>query len=236
MTRKTKKTRKLRKVLLTVCCAALLVCVTIGATVAYLTSTATVENTFTVGNVKITLDEADTDNDNNTADNVTIDGKVRDTANNYHIFPDGQYDKDPIVHVDQNSENCYLFVKVENGLAAIEAAATIGEGDTAQQMTIADQMAANGWVPLADVANVYYYTDGKGTTLTANAGKNIDVFSAFKISDAVIGGERPDDAAESDTNKYLGDYADATITVTAYAIQADGFDTAAEAWDAAKLA
>ena len=53
-----KMNSKLRRILLTVCSAALLVCVTVGATVAYLTSTETVTNTFTVGKVDITLDEA----------------------------------------------------------------------------------------------------------------------------------------------------------------------------------
>ena len=53
-----KMNKKLRRILLTVCSAALLVCVTVGATVAYLTSTETVTNTFTVGKVDITLDEA----------------------------------------------------------------------------------------------------------------------------------------------------------------------------------
>ena len=229
MTRKTRKTHKMRKVLLAVCCAALLVCVTIGATVAYLTSQATVTNTFTVGNVKITLDEADTDNDTNTSDNVTTtDGKTRDTANKYHIFPDGQYVKDPIVHVDAKSEDCYLFVKVANGLADIEVPAKFVEEDGEKNMTIAQQMEANGWVKLTEGSNIYYYKD------IVNAGQNIPVFSAFKISNAVVGGEKPEDA-DDDTTKYLGDYANANITVTAYAIQADGFDTAADAWEAAKL-
>lgn len=218
-----KNTRKLKKAALLLCSAVLLVCISIGATVAYLTSTATVTNTFTVGNVKITLDEEDVDGSTSDA--------ARDTANNYHIFPDGQYKKDPIVHVDRTSENCYLFVKVENGLADIEAAATISVGDEAKQQTIAQQMAANGWVALDGVANVYYYTENNSAA-TANAGKDLPVFSAFKISNAVVGGEKPDEVDASDTKLYLGDYAGAKITVTAYAVQADGFGTAKDAWDA----
>ena len=93
MTRKTKKTRKLRKVLLTVCCAALLVCVTIGATVAYLTdSTQEIKNTFTVGNVDISLAE---------------------TTSNYKMVPSQPIDKDPTVTVEAGSEACWLFVKIE---------------------------------------------------------------------------------------------------------------------------
>ena len=93
MTRKTKKTRKLRKVLLTVCCAALLVCVTIGATVAYLTdSTQEIKITFTVGNVDISLAE---------------------TTSNYKMVPSQPIDKDPTVTVEAGSEACWLFVKIE---------------------------------------------------------------------------------------------------------------------------
>ena len=52
-------TRKLRKAILTLCSALLLVSLSVGITVAYLTSTDEVKNTFTVGQVKITLDEAE---------------------------------------------------------------------------------------------------------------------------------------------------------------------------------
>ena len=53
--------KKTRKILLMAACAVLLVCISVGATVAYLTSTDTVTNTFTVGQVAITLDEAKVD-------------------------------------------------------------------------------------------------------------------------------------------------------------------------------
>ena len=58
------------KVLLLTLCAALLVCATVLATMAFLTDTAEVKNTFTVGNVDITLDEA----------KVTVYGKADGTA------------------------------------------------------------------------------------------------------------------------------------------------------------
>ena len=51
------KNSKLRRILLTLACAVLLVSLSVGATLAYLTSvTAEVQNTFTVGKVQITLD------------------------------------------------------------------------------------------------------------------------------------------------------------------------------------
>ena len=51
--------KKTRKILLMAACAILLVCISVGATVAYLTDMKSVTNTFTVGKVAITLDEKD---------------------------------------------------------------------------------------------------------------------------------------------------------------------------------
>ena len=51
------------KALLVVACALLLVAASVFGTMAYLTSTDTVTNTFTVGKVKITLDEAQVNTD-----------------------------------------------------------------------------------------------------------------------------------------------------------------------------
>ena len=53
-----KSKRMLRKFLLLTSSALLLVSLTVGVTLAYLTDTDEVDNTFTVGNVAITLDEA----------------------------------------------------------------------------------------------------------------------------------------------------------------------------------
>ena len=190
---------KMRKFVLLMCSAVLLVCVSIGATVAYLTSQDTVTNSFTVGNVSITLDEAKVSTDGTPAVNG---GRVK--ANNYHLIPGRTYTKDPTVHVGSSSEDCWLFVKLENGISGIEK-----EGTT----TIAAQMAANGWTLLQGKNNVYAYRS------TVSKGTDVSVFGSFTI----------DDSAN------VSSYANKSIVVTAYAVQADGFSTAAAAWDAAKF-
>lgn len=202
MTRKNSK--KLRKFLTLFCCAALLVCMTIAGTVAYLTSQDTVTNTFTVGNVKITLDETDVDN--------STPNKDRDQANSYKLLPGHEYTKDPIVHVDANSEDCYLFVKVANEIAAIEDSAN----------TVAFQMAAKGWKAVDGQNDLYVYVGtatGATAPLAVVAGSNVTVFEKIKVADTV-------------DNTTLAGYANKTITVTAYAVQKDGFDgqTAAQIW------
>lgn len=216
-----KMNKKLRRILLTVCSAALLVCVTVGATVAYLTSTTeTVTNTFTVGNVAITLDEVDTDVYGAKAQKVTNpeDGTVtkvpvkegedptRGTGNVYKLIPGHEYTKDPTVHVTAGSEDCWLFVKVVNGISTIEAQP---KTETDPNTTIAAQMAANGWAPVAEGSNVYAYKE------TVSAEDDVLVFSDFTIAD----------------NADVSTYSNASITIIAYAVQADGFASAAAAWN-----
>lgn len=113
--------KRTKKIVTLALAAMLLVSSTVAVTMAYLTSTTEVaKNTFTVGNVKITLDEYDYDNDDNTDDNVkiTVDGKeeVRDTANEYHLLPGQTYVKDPTVTIVEGSEESYvrMLVKVNN--------------------------------------------------------------------------------------------------------------------------
>ena len=84
----------------------------VGGTIAYLTDTDTVTNTFTVGKVDITLDEA------KVTEYGVIDStaNTRVTENTYKLIPGHTYTKDPTIHVDADSEKCWLFVKIENGL------------------------------------------------------------------------------------------------------------------------
>ena len=191
------------KALLLTLCAVLLVAASVMGTMAYLTSTDEVQNTFTVGQVQITLDEKDTDNSTPDAD--------RDKANAYHLLPGNEYEKDPTVHVNAASEDSWIFVKVENGIAAFEAATSTEENG---YKSISDQITANGWTALDGVANVYYKPYTKSAT-----GSDLIVFSNFKIADTA-----------NDVQGWAT--LNATVNITAYAVQKDGFDTASAAWTA----
>ena len=209
--------KKTRKILLMAACAVLLVCISVGATVAYLTSTDSVTNTFTVGKVAITLDELDVDNSTPNAN--------RDKANAYKLMPGHSYVKDPTVHFAAGSEESYLFVKVENEIAAIEDKYTYGDTNPKKSQTIAEQITANGWDALDGVDNVYYKKVVANTGTTA---VDYKVFDGFMIIDSIEA--RP--ATPVADVKYLEDYTNKTITVTAYAVQADGFADAEAAWEA----
>lgn len=83
----------MKKRVITIIAAALLLCCAVGGTLAWLIDkTDPVVNTFTAGNVDIELTETTTD---------------------YKMVPGNTIDKNPIVTVKGGSEACWLFVKVE---------------------------------------------------------------------------------------------------------------------------
>lgn len=193
-----------RKALLLSLCAVLLVVASVMGTMAYLTSTATVTNTFTVGDaVTITLDEAKVN-----ADGIPEEGAARVTQNSYKLMPGHEYTKDPTVHV--TGGECYVFVKVTNGLTGLEAEAN----------TIEAQMEAKGWKAVTSVDGLYVYATGSEakTAVSGNpTAKNLTVFEKFTIKDTAV---------HSDLEKAKD------IVITAYAVQTDGFEsmTPAEIW------
>lgn len=86
-----------KKALLLVLAAALVVVASIGGTLAWLSDkTTAITNTFTAGDVGITLTET--------------------TGANYTLVPGATISKDPKVTVAASSEDCYVFVKVTNPL------------------------------------------------------------------------------------------------------------------------
>lgn len=192
--------KKKTKALMLVLCAVLLVTASVLGTMAYLTSTDQVVNTFTVGKVAITLDEAQVKEDG-----TPVAGAARVTGNAYHLLPGHTYTKDPTVHVQANSENSFIFVKVENGIANYEAGTTI-----------AAQIAENGWKPLTGVANVYYKDYTKRAEIT-----DLPVFGNFTIADHA-----------NATDGWNNFSAETKVTVTAYAVQKAGFASEKAAWDA----
>ena len=89
--RRRRRRNTLKPMLIAMAVVLLLGCVT-GGTLAWLTSTTDpVTNTFTVGDINITLDE---------------------TTSDYKMIPGYTIAKDPMVTVKANSEKCYLFVKL----------------------------------------------------------------------------------------------------------------------------
>lgn len=148
------KKNKILKALGLFGCAILLVAVSIAGTLAFMTDEETVTNTFTYGNVTITMDESDYDEyGQDLATNTLVKENV------YKLVPNHKYLKNTTIHVADDSEDCYIFVKVDNGL-----------GDKA---TVA---ISTGWTNISGT-DVYYYNT------VATAGEDYTAIESFTVSD-----------------------------------------------------
>ena len=97
-----------KKTLISIIAVALVLCVSVGGVLAWLTDkTDPVVNTFTVGNIDLTLAE---------------------TTTNYKMVPGATIDKDPVVTVKADSEKCWVFVKFEKS-ANLDSFITYAEAD-----------------------------------------------------------------------------------------------------------
>lgn len=218
----------LKKTLLLVCMMALVVCISVGATIAYLMDDDVVTNTFTVGQVGISLDEAKVN-----TDGTPVTGAKRVQDNEYHLLPGHTYTKDPTVHVDADSESCWLFVRVENELAEWELEAN----DDPNYVNIETQITNNGWKALGeDYPDIYYQA------YTKDGDRDIEVFQSFKISgtadNAKLESFGPYETMLPDPDnkdQLVKTTANRQISVTAYAIQKDGFNNEVDAWKAGKF-
>ena len=212
------KTRS--KALLLTLCAVLLVAASVLGTMAYLTSTDEVTNTFTVGEVKIKLDEAKANPDGSLVANAD-----RVKANEYKLLPGHTYNKDPMVTVLSGSESSYVKMTV-----------------TFSKANELDAIFAPGGADLTSIFNGYDAAKwiAKGNTKDATANTRTYEFW-YKET---VGAPTADVALDAlfdfitvpgtITNEQLATIEGMTITVNAYAIQADGFANAEAAWAAFK--
>ena len=129
------------------------------------------------------------------------------TGDSYKIIPGVNIEKNPKVTVEAGSEACWLFVKVEE------------EGTfVANKVTYS---IADGWTKgdgMKIPANVYYRA--------VDAVKNDTDFAVLKDNKITV--------SDTLTKIDIKDILTTTpkLSITAYAIQKDGMDTAAKAWAA----
>ena len=208
--------KKFVKVLLVMVCSVLLIVASIAGTLAYLTSTKAVANTFTAGKVAITLDDIATNQYGKTIDqegNQT--GIASETyrldasqgkKNTYKLVPGLEYTKDSQIHVAAGSEPCYLFVKIDPRFVAIDS-------------TIVATLSTNKWLPLTNVDNVYYY---ELVVDASNSDTPVDVLvlDTFTVDTTA-------------TSQSLAEFNETTASIIAYAVQKEGLNLE-QAWNAVK--
>ena len=229
------------KALLLTLCAVLLVAASVLGTMAYLTSTDTVTNTFTIGKVEITLDETDVTNPNG----------PRVKANSYKLMPGTTYTKDPTVTVLNGSDAAYVRMKVTfNKATEIIALCTdpefAGDGPTGvenafpliRMVNFVEANAAkwDGIIPdnMVDTEEMLadkYYFDAANDTLTyyfyyneTVGAPNGDVRLPVLFNSITV--------PEWATGEQLAKLEGFEINVVAEAIQAGSFANADKAWEA----
>lgn len=210
-----------KKILLVGAMMVLVALAAVGVTMAYLTSTDEATNTFTVGNVAITLNEAKVDDDGQA---IEGEGAERVKANSYKLMPGLTYDKDPMVTVT-STDDCYvrMFVAVSD-MAKLKAAFPdkkyYANEDTANGVFLLEKL-ISGWNSSYWVASgynngVYEFRHN----IAVGAGAMDALFTNVVI---------PGDV----TNDQLANLNQVKIKIVAQAIQADGFVDANDAFSKA---
>lgn len=122
-------------------CVALVAIAVVGASLAYFTDTKTATNTFTMGDVKIKLDET----------NVNDPDGDRVTSNAYDVYPGAVVTKDPIVHnTGKNAAYIRATINVENWMNECAAyypefEKTFGQNGYEQSLLLLVDALGDGW-------------------------------------------------------------------------------------------
>lgn len=196
----------MRKKLITAIIAlSLVLCCLIGGTAAWLMDTSDdVTNTFTVGDINISLIEHAYETDDTDMISKTVSNK-----NTYPLIPGTVYAKDPTVTVKAGSEDCYLFIKVT---------------ETNNPSTYLDYtLNFTGWEKLEE--GVYYRTVSKSDEdqswkLLAN--------DQVKVRENVV---KP---GTTGTGVVVMPTVEPVLSFKAYAVQSANVANAAAAWDLVK--
>lgn len=195
-----------KKATIAVTALLLVLCFAIGGTLAWLKAeTKPVVNTFTYGDINIDLSESE-----------DLDLKM---------IPGNDIEKDPTVTVKAGSEACWLFVEVE-------------ESDNFDNfMTYA---IAEGWTlydtgttgsNIDTVTNKDYVIYREVTALDKDQEFNVLKDNTVTVKNTVTKQMlNALDKNEDGSDKTESEKTYPTLTFTAYAVQKDGFNTAALAW------
>ena len=209
--------KKITAIALVVCLVAVAV---VGGSLAYFTDTKTATNTFTMGDVKIKLDETDVKNPN--GDRVT--------SNEYNVYPGAVVTKDPIVHnVGKNGAYIRATVNVSDWMNLVSAyypdfQATFPNDDYKAALNLLVGTLGEGWsvvgVEAGDVFTIGQFDAKfilKYDGVLAAGADTTAMFQTVTIPAGI-------DNANADSFD--------EVKVVAQAIQADGFDTWEDAFDA----
>lgn len=187
--------RKSQKAIIVSLLLAVIAAMTISPTLSWLSDTSdSVVNTFAGGAISIKLDEALVDANGKT---VEGDSAQRVLENSYKYIPGAVLDKDPTVTVLKGSEECYVFMCVDNELNDLF---TINYDTTS-------------WLKVASNGNktVYIYNSSINALMTDNDVVLNPIFTTITVSQDL-------------TSQDVEEIGQKTVTATAYAVQAANID------------
>ncbi len=206
-----------KKVFFAIVAAILLVSLTIGGTIAYLSKTSKVKNVFTVGKVAVELNEG---GEGDPDDGTTLESGDRE----FPLEPQATIKKNPKITVGSGSMDSYVFIelnpvctakKATGGFYSVSDYLTYGITDKADGTNASPAWAK---VPGSSNSNVWYI---KYTKADADV-----TYSFFK--DGVVTATNFDNTL---AEAAAADGAEISITVFAGAIQdSDDFKSALDAW------
>lgn len=168
----------------------------LGGTLAYLVSKpAAKTNVFTVGKVEADLTETD---------------------RQYHIVPGSNIPKDPTASVEAGSEDCYLFVQIDE-----KNWPTVTEANGGARKV--DWKIADDWKQVDGEDNVYYRVVKK-----EDAERSFPILKDDQVTVSA-------NLTKDELTAYYGENAvKPELTFTVYAVQQANVDTVAAAWAIAK--
>jgi predicted ribosomally synthesized peptide with SipW-like signal peptide len=208
-----------KKALAAIIAVCLIVCLTAGASLAYLTDkTDDVTNTFTVGKVDIKLEE--TNPESNTKQETGLTG--------LKLVPGDTTAKDPTVTVLKDSEACYVRVKVV--VTGVETYTHLKDDDAVKALFVQKESPASNFVADSTVtvsgntATIYYYyKDSANNDIVKSAATDTSLGTVFDYVKC------PTWVTETNAEDFGEKF---TVTVTAEAIQSASFENAGAAWSA----
>ena len=206
---------KKKSILMAAIAVMLVAVLVVGGTLAYFTDTKSATNTFTVGDVKIKLDES----------NVKDPNGNRVTSNEYTgMLPGIQYKKDPVVtNTGKNDAYVRAVVTIENGMNWLglynENVWTAPQAEAFMKL-ICNKM-GDGW----SLEDYDYVTNAeRGSTDFVAVLKYNGVLAAGKATSAMFENIMlPTNATANDIATRVAQNGVFHIDVVAQAIQADGF-------------
>lgn len=174
----------------------LVLALSVGGTIAYLTAqTDAITNTFTIGNIQITLKEMVKDASDNEVEATTNAQKA------FTVVPGGSDFKKPIITVQAKSEDCWLYAYVENNVQV-----NVNSVPT----TVATLDIGSDWKVVATDGNKTLYRYTESAVAYDAADQNFTVFTTVSYNGELITKDNRTDINEADT-----------IVVKAFAHQSD---------------